>query len=123
MALFSANHLRVVESRPAPRQETVTLNADLLKALAAEATPPAFSRVVFLGVVRGVELALLVPSGLGLYFFHVTPRIGPQPVYFALTLFVSVVAILFFQTLQSYTVPNLRRPLRHLFRMFGGWTA
>jgi Undecaprenyl-phosphate glucose phosphotransferase len=123
MALFSANHLRAVDTRPAPRHEPAPASADLIKKLSAEVTPPAFSRVVFLGIVRGVEFALIFASGLSLYFLHVAPQIGSQPVYFALTLFVSVVAILIFQTLQSYTVPNLRRPVRHLFRMFGGWTA
>jgi Undecaprenyl-phosphate glucose phosphotransferase len=123
MAIFSANQLRAVDVRPRSRGEGGGANAELIKQLAAEAARPAFSRVVLMGVVRALEFALIFLSGIALYLEHVAPQIGPQPIYYALCFFVALLTVLIFQTLQSYTLPTCRRPVKHLFRMFGGWTA
>jgi Undecaprenyl-phosphate glucose phosphotransferase len=125
MALFSAQQLRSVDIRaPAPREPADTPPShDLLHALAAEGARPAYSRVVFVGIVRTIEFSLLLMSGLGLYLFHVAPQIGPRPVYYFLSVAVALLAVLTFQTLQSYTLPTFRRPIRQIFRMCGGWLA
>jgi Undecaprenyl-phosphate glucose phosphotransferase len=123
MAVFSAQHLRSAVGATPPRRETERPNAALLDKLTAEAARPAYSRVVVVGVVRGIEFAMLLLTGLAFFHFYVVEDARLWPIYYVTCLIMAMLAILVFQTLQSYTVPTFRRPIRQLFRMAGGWWA
>jgi Undecaprenyl-phosphate glucose phosphotransferase len=123
MALFSANHLRSIDAEKASPREMARPHAALLDKLAAEASRPAFSRVVVVGVVRGIEFAMLLLSGLALYHVYVVDEPGLWPLYYLTSVGMATLAVLVFQTLHSYTVPTFRRPVRQLFRITSGWCA
>jgi len=123
MALFSADQLRSIDPGEAPQQGASRPHAALLDKLTAEAARPAYSRVVVVGAVRGIEFGLLLLTGLALFHLHVVDDAPMWPIYYLTSVGISMLAILVFQTLQSYTVPAFRRPVRQLFRMAGGWCA
>ena len=123
MALFSADQLRSIDPGEAPRQGASRPHAALLDKLTAEAARPAYSRVVVVGAVRGIEFGMLLLTGLALFHLHVVDDAPKWPIYYLTSVGISMLAILVFQTLQSYTVPTFRRPVRQLFRMAGGWCA
>ena len=123
MALFSADQLRSIDPSEAPRQGASRPHAALLDKLTAEAARPAYSRVVVVGAVRGIEFGMLLLTGLALFHLHVVDDAPMWPIYYLTSVGISMLAILGFQTLQSYTVPTFRRPVRQLFRMAAGWCA
>ena len=123
MALFSADQLRSIDPGEAPQQGASRPHAALLDKLTAEAARPAYSRVVVVGAVRGIEFGMLLLTGLALFHLHVVEDAPMWPIYYLTSVGISMLAILVFQTLQSYTVPAFRRPVRQLFRMAGGWCA
>jgi Undecaprenyl-phosphate glucose phosphotransferase len=123
MALFSAEQLRSIDDAPAPRREARRPHAELLEKLTAESARPAYSRVVVVGVVRGIEFAMLLLTGLGLFHLYVVRDTYLWPIYYLTTVTIAMAAILVFQTLHSYAVPAFRRPVRQVFRMASGWCS
>ena len=124
MAAFSARQLRKLESPPTPRRpQTQSDELERLRRAAAEPAAPAVSRVVIAGVVRAIETALIVVTGVAIYFFYIVRNVGAQPGYFAVTIGVAAMAIVVFQSLHVYSAPAFRNPSRALFRIAGGWTA
>jgi Undecaprenyl-phosphate glucose phosphotransferase len=122
MAAFSARDMqKVAPPVRDPERSASRANAAVLRKLAAEATSPAYSRVVLAGVVRAVECALIVLSGLAVYLAYVVRDAGPQPGYFPVIVAVAALSIVTFQSLQTYTVPAFRRPVRQMFRVSSGW--
>jgi Undecaprenyl-phosphate glucose phosphotransferase len=123
MAAFSARDLQkaVAPVRAAERPAS-RANAALLRQLAAEPTSAGYSRVVLAGVVRTIECALIVLAGLTVYFAYVVRNVGQQPGYFPVIVAVAALSIVMFQSLQSYSVPAFRRPVRQMFRVAAGWT-
>jgi Undecaprenyl-phosphate glucose phosphotransferase len=123
MAAFSARKLRPVEAPAAPPGLSKHGDElDRLRRLAAEPAAPAVSRVVIAGVVRAVETALIVLTGVAIYVLYIVRSVGPQPGYFAVTIGVAAMAIVVFQSLRVYSAPAFRHPSRALFRVAGGWT-
>jgi Undecaprenyl-phosphate glucose phosphotransferase len=122
MAAFSARKLRPVEAPAAPPGPSKHGDElDRLRRLAAEPAAPAVSRVVIAGVVRAIETALIVLTGVAIYFLYIVRSIGPRPGYFAVTIGVAAMAIVVFQSLRVYSAPAFRHPSRVLFRIAGGW--
>jgi Undecaprenyl-phosphate glucose phosphotransferase len=122
MALFSASQLRAVETPARRRREAPRISAALLEQLTAEAARPAYSRVVVVGAVRAIEFVMLFGAGVALHHLYVEEA-GSGPKYYLTSLILAISAVFIFQTLQSYSVPSFRRPVRQLFRMAGGWLA
>jgi Undecaprenyl-phosphate glucose phosphotransferase len=122
MAAFSARDVQK-DAAPArdPARSASRANAAALRRLAAEPLSPVYSRVVIAGVARAIECALIVLTGMAVYFVHVVRHIGQQPGYFPVIVAVAALSIVAFQSLQSYTVPAFRRPLRQMFRIAAGW--
>ena len=123
MAAFSARQLRQVDASPSPQApESPDEELERLRRVAAEPAAPAVSRVVIAGVVRAVETALIVVTGVAIYFFYIVRNVGAQPGYLAVTIGVAAMAIVVFQSLHVYSAPAFRNPSRALFRIAGGWT-
>ncbi len=120
MSLFSASQLREAAPLPTPKPSA---NADALRRLATEAARPSYSRIVIVGSVRAVELSLLIATGLAVYLIYVARAVGPVPVYYPTTIVISLIAIVVFQSTQSYSIPTFRRPVPAVFRLWGGWSA
>jgi Undecaprenyl-phosphate glucose phosphotransferase len=124
MAAFSARQLRQMESPPTPRRpESHNDELERLRRAAAEPAAPAVSRVVVAGVVRGIETALIVLTGVAIYFLYIVRNVGAQPGYLAVTIGVAAMAIVAFQSLHVFSAPAFRHPVRALFRIAGGWTG
>ncbi len=122
MAAFSARDMQKVAAPVrGPERQASPDNAAVLRKLAAEPASPAYSRVVIAGVVRANECALIVLTGLAVYFTYVVRNIGQQPGYFPVIVAVAALSIVTFQSLQCYTVPAFRHPVRQMFRVSGGW--
>src|ERR1700733_241577 len=99
MAVFSAHHLRLVVGATPSRQESERPNAALLDKLTSEAARPAYSRVVVVGVVRGIEFVMLLLTGLALFHFYVVEDASLWPIYYLACMTMAMLAILVFQTL------------------------
>ena len=123
MAAFSARQLRQVDAPPPRRPDPHDDELEKLRRTAAEPTAPAVSRVVIAGVVRAIETALIVLTGVAIYFLYIVRNVGAQPGYLAVTIGVAAMAIVVFQSLHVFSTPAFRHPTRALFRVAGGWTV
>ena len=124
MAAFSARQLHQLEASPAPQMpEPHDDELERLRRVAAEPAAPAVSRVVIAGVVRAIETALIVLTGVAIYFLYIVRNVGAQPGYLAMTIGVAAIAIVVFQSLHVFSAPAFRSPSRALFRIAGGWTV
>ncbi len=122
MAAFSARDMQKVVAPVHERDRTASrANADALRRLAAEPASPAYSRVVVAGVARAIECTLIVVTGMAVYFAYVVRNVGQQPGYFPVIVAVATLSIVAFQSLQSYTAPAFRHPVRQMLRVSGGW--
>ena len=124
MAAFSARQLRRLDAPPPPPRGPDSQDDELqrLRRAAAEPAAPAVSRVVIAGVVRTIETALIVLTGVAIYYFYIVRNVGAQPGYLAVTVGVAAMAIVVFQSLHVFSAPAFRNPSRALFRIAGGWT-
>jgi len=123
MSALSARQLRSLEPPQEDRNLPIRENElERLRQAAAEPAAPAVSRVVIAGVVRAIEAALIVLTGLAIYVFYIARNVGAQPGYLAVTIGVAVMAMVVFQSLHVFSVPAFRNPSRALFRIAGGWT-
>ena len=125
MGLFSADQLRAVEveTRALSTESAATneLQTERLRELGADRAATPSMRFLLIAAVQAIEFLALTLSGLAYYHFHVTPQIGPQPLYYLLTSGVALLSLIAFHSLQSYSIPALRRPVNQLFRMSGAW--
>jgi Undecaprenyl-phosphate glucose phosphotransferase len=85
------------------------------------AAPATYSRVLLIAGAQAFEFALVAGSGLAVYLAYVARQIGAQPIYYLLSLGMAAIAVVAFNSLQSYSIPALRRPINQLFRMSGAW--
>ena len=126
MAAFSARDMAAAapadmaaEPRINPHAERL---ATLAEKLAGHAATPAYSRIVFQGVVRLVEFALIVAVGVLFHQWHVAPSRGTELGYVVGIPALSVVVVVVFQMLGLYRVGALRRPMPAGLRAGAGWT-
>jgi Undecaprenyl-phosphate glucose phosphotransferase len=124
MAAFSVRQIRKAEESPvAGKPVTQSAELERLRRAAAEPAAPAVSRVVIAGVVRAIEAAVIVLTGVAIYFLYIVRHVGAQPGYLAVTVGVATMSLVVFQSLHAFSVPAFRHPARALFRIAGGWTA
>ncbi len=123
MPAFPARQLRPFEPPPDPPNSAPRANElERLKQLAAEPAAPAVSRVVIAGIVRAIETALIVLSGVAIYVLYIERNVGAKAGYLAVTIGVALMSVVIFQSLHVFSVPAFRNPSRALFRIAGGWT-
>ena len=102
MALFSASQMRAIDARQSPSRIHHRVQAELLEKLASESSRPTVSHVVFIGVVRAVEFALLVITGLLLFHLHVVDPVEQMAVYYPVTFAVSIMAVVVFSAAAAF---------------------
>jgi Undecaprenyl-phosphate glucose phosphotransferase len=123
MAAFSPRQLRQLDAPPPRKPEAHGDELERLRRVVAKPAAPAVSRVVIAGVVRAIETALIVVTGVAIYFVYIVRNVGAQPGYLAVTIGVAAMAIVVFQSLHVFSAPAFRNPSRALFRIAGGWTV
>jgi Undecaprenyl-phosphate glucose phosphotransferase len=120
MSMFPAGELRGLESDPNPVPEGPAARRPPEAAEARSA--PGYARILLLLAVQSLEFLMIAGCGLAIYEAHVVQQIGPQPLYYSVTMAVAFLDVFIFHLLHSYSVPALRRPINQLFRMSGAWT-
>ncbi len=95
----------------------------LAEEIARQPVTSAISPVVFAGLVRTLELVLLVCAGALMQALVVVPRDGFDAIYVPLMVFGSIVAVIGFQSAGCYTPGALRHVVRNGGRLIVVWTA
>ncbi len=113
MSLFSAGQLRGSPSDPNGSAARLRPQAD---------SGPGYARILLLLAAQALEFLMIAGSGLAIYEAHVVQQIGPQPLYYSVTMAVALLDVFVFHLIHSYSIPALRRPINQLFRMSGAWT-
>ncbi len=93
------------------------------RAVAAQHFERAFSPIVLAGVVRVIEVALVAITGLGLYFWLVSPQAHSGWYYFANIFGISLLALLAFQTADIYQVQAFRGHEKQYMRLASAWSV
>ena len=81
----------------------------------------AYSPIVLAGIVRMIDLALIVAIGNGVYFAYVAPIYGFDWYYPLTAAGIAVLAVLAFQAADIYQVHAFRSPFRHGARLILAW--
>ena len=110
------------QAGPRDDSQSPSTRARLLEELAAEHAKPAYSLVVLTGIVRTIELALIIASGAIPHYFYVAPVVGFETSFFVAIPTVAILAIVIFQALQTYNLAAFHQPVRQVFRIAGGWS-
>lgn len=98
------------ESGPGSHRE---LNP-IARQIAAQYRRDTMSPVMVSGVLRLVEFALLVASGLALFAFHVGTQAALGWHYLVLVVLASAVAVMLLELTDNYQIGRLRQPLQSL---------
>ena len=123
MSALLLREIKAADQGPAQDdQRSPRMRERLLDDLAAEHSRPAYSLVVFTGIVQTIELALIAFAGILPYILYVAPAHGYEPIFFSVTPAVALFSIVVFQTLHTYTLTALRQPVRQFFRVAMGWS-
>jgi Undecaprenyl-phosphate glucose phosphotransferase len=123
MCAFALRDMKSVDdsaAAPGPR----TASRALLAEIAADATPTrAYSPIVLAGLVRLLELSIIMASGFGVHYLHVAPAWGYRAEYFIVIPGMALLAVIALQALELYTTQALRAPIGHGVRLVCGWTS
>ncbi|MGP0061331.1 MAG: undecaprenyl-phosphate glucose phosphotransferase [Beijerinckiaceae bacterium] len=123
MAAFSAQDLRDLDaSQPARANPHAARLAALAQAIASEPKPSAVSRIVFAGLVRIGEFALVTAAGFLVYWLHLAPSRGYDAAYAVAISLVAVLVVLVHQALGLYTIDAFRKFKVDIARLVGGLT-
>lgn len=124
MCAFALRDMKSVDDAGhAPAASPPRQNA-LLAEIAADTSPTrAYSPIVLAGLVRLLELFLIVLSGFGVHHLHVAPTWGYRAEYFIVIPGVALLAVIAFQALDLYTTQALRAPIGRGTKLVCGWTA
>ena len=130
MAAFSARDMaREAAALPppdAPAPDRVNPQAERLTALAEKlaghAAKPAYSRIVFQGIVRVVEFALVASVGLALHQWYVAPAGGIAFGYLVAVPLIAAAVVAVFQIFGLHRIGALRSPVPAGLRAAAGWT-
>jgi Undecaprenyl-phosphate glucose phosphotransferase len=106
----------------APRAAPPTLSPAAL-ALAEERHEPAYSPIVLAGLVRAIEVALVVAVGLAIYLCYVVPWNGFAWYYFAAIFGIALLAMLAFQVADIYQVQAFRGHEKQYMRLASAWSV
>ena len=96
--------------------------ATLAEKLSGHAAKPAYSRIVFQGIVRLVEFVMTASIGLMLHQWHVAPVRGTEIGYIIALPVVSAAAVAMFQMFGLYGIGALRSPVPAGLRAGAGWS-
>jgi Undecaprenyl-phosphate glucose phosphotransferase len=91
--------------------------------VAEQPTVAAYSPIVLAGVVRLVELGLVLFVGLGIYTAYVVPLDGFEWHYIAAIIVIGLLAMLAFQTADIYQVQAFRGYEKQYFRLASAWSV
>jgi Undecaprenyl-phosphate glucose phosphotransferase len=98
------------------------LSADAIR-LAAQPIAMAYSPIVLAGIVRLVELALVVLVGLGVYAAYVVPIDGFEWHYVVVIGLIGMLTMLAFQAADIYQVQAFRGYEKQYFRLASAWSV
>jgi len=121
MAAFSVDDLRTVdqESKRTPGSSPTPDEPEISEASAV--ARPAFSRVVFTGLVRCFEALIILASGFVLHALYVAPSQQLSAVYMIAIPCIAAASVLTFQLFGIYKITAFR--FQHqLVRLASGWT-
>jgi Undecaprenyl-phosphate glucose phosphotransferase len=123
LAAFSTQDLRAVDTaRPARANPHAARLAALAQAVAKEPQSSSVSRVVFEGLVRIGEFALVTIAGFLVYWLHLAPTRGYDAAYAAAIAAVAALVVLVNQAFRLYTIDAFRKLKTDLWRLVGGFT-
>ena len=117
---FSPDAIKAAPAADAAGSEPAELNA-LARQVAAQYRRDTTSPVMVSGLMRLVELAMLVLSGAWLYVWYVGPDIASPFLYAAMIVVTSLITVLGLEVTDNYQIAALRRPLGSLTRIALVW--
>jgi Undecaprenyl-phosphate glucose phosphotransferase len=92
-------------------------------AIAEERHEPAYSPIVLAGLVRAIEVALVVVVGFAVYLAYVVPWYGFAWYYFAAIVGIALLAMLAFQVADIYQVQAFRGHEKQYMRLASAWSV
>src|SRR3984885_3508134 len=92
-------------------------------ALAEEHYEPAYSPIVLAGLVRAIEVALVIAVGFTVYVCYVVPGHGFAWYYFAAIFGIALLAMLAFQVADIYQVQAFRGHEKQYMRLASAWSV
>jgi Undecaprenyl-phosphate glucose phosphotransferase len=119
-AIFSA--VSAMPGSDAPPTEPRQLSP-AAQALTEEHYEPAYSPIVLAGLVRAIEVALVVAVGFTVYVCYVVPGHGFAWYYFAAILGIALFAMLAFQVADIYQVQAFRGHEKQYMRLASAWSV
>ena len=93
------------------------------QALADQHYEPAYSPIVLAGLVRAIEVALVVAVGFTVYVCYVVPGHGFAWYYFAAIFGIALLAMLAFQVADIYQVQAFRGHEKQYMRLASAWSV
>ena len=126
MAAFSAEQMRSVEPVPsAPDQGPNPHEARLValaESMAGHDIRPAYSPIVIAGLVRLLELVVIMLTGSAVYYFYIVRAQGFSYQYGLAISGMTLLAGIVFHILGINNVQAFRAPISQGLRLIGGWT-
>ena len=121
-AIFHTASATLSAVTPTPRNRA---HAPAPAALAAVAAPQgaAYSPIVLAGLVRAIEVALVVAIGCAVYLCYVVPIHGLAWHYFVAIFGIAVLAMLAFQAADIYQVQAFRGHEKQYMRLASAWSV
>jgi len=121
MAAFSVDDLRAVDQEPKRNSAPAAPEELASFTEAPAATRPAFSRVVFTGIIRCVEALLILATGFALHKIYVAPTQQLDTAYLVAIPCIAAASVVIFQVFGIYKITAFR--FQHqLVRLATGWT-
>jgi hypothetical protein len=109
--------------QPAPKQTGAQIDASLARAALARPLLPAWSPIVVAGVVRILELVLILLVGSAVYAVYLFPDDGFQWHYVGALFGIAIIAMLAFQAADIYQVQAFRGYEKQYFRLASAWAV
>ena len=119
-AVLSA--VSAIPANDAPPKEPRQLSP-AAQAIAEEHYQPAYSPIVLAGLVRAIEVALIVAVGFTVYVCYVVPSYGFAWYYFAAIGGIAVLAMLAFQVANIYQIQAFRGHEKQYMRLASAWSV
>ncbi len=126
MAAFTAEDMKRIEpveaQRAAPGTRKPQLTA-LAESLAQRASEPAYSPIVVTGLVRLLDFALVMATGLLLQHFYLPAGLRDTLPYLSTAPLVGASAVVMFQALKINNIQAFRAPVHQGFRLVAGFAV
>ena len=105
-----------------PRNRTASLSPAALQ-VAQQYAAPGYSPIVVAGIVRLIELVLVVATGLAVYLSYVVPNDGFEWYYVGTVLGIAVLSMLAFQAADIYQIQAFRGHEKQYMRLVSAWSV